>query len=93
MKWSDKNINMDTTTFDWYTTTTITTTITTSTTTTNIRIIHIVLLTALVSIAVDANDVNTSMDTNINIVTRCSNDRRMMVVMYQSMVVSILVLG
>ena len=91
MKWSDTNINMDTTTLDWYTTT-ITTTITTSTTTINIKIFA-QLLTVLVSIAVDANDVNTGMDTNITIVTRCSDDRRMMEVVYQSMVVSILVLG
>ena len=51
------------------------------------------MLTALVSIAVDGNDVNTGMDTNISIVTRCSDDRRMVEVVYQSMVVSILVLG
>ena len=44
------------------------------------------VLTVLVSIAVDANDVNTGMDTNINIVTRCSDDRRMVEVVWFNIV-------
>ena len=40
------------------------------------------MLTVLVYIAVYTNAANTGLDTNINMVTKCSDKRRMMEVVY-----------